>query len=471
MKKLLLSLFVLFFLKGNAQTIYPSSNINLISLINPNNGSSGIGTDGRRYSGCWGWHQNASNKEYAISGGSSGTYFIDVTNPATPSVSAYVPGKQGCTWREMKTYQNYCYVISDDASPNTFQIIDMSALPSTVNVVYSGTSYFERGHTIWIDNDKMYIGSVTYAGGSSFSSMNVYSLATPTAPVLLRSLEQDASFINHVHDMFARNDTVFASCGFQGLYIFRYNSTANIFEPLGSYTSYSSGSYNHSSFLTQDGKYLMFADEVPAAQPLRIIDVQNMANIQPVKDWLPHPGSTPHNPYLIGNQWAIVSCYQDGLIIYDISNPTIIHQAGYFDTYPQGGANTGNYNGNDYRGNWGAYPYLPSGIIIANDMQNGVFILNPQPAYNNPVTTINHSMRNLNVSFYPNPAMNYITVSAPENTTIRAEVYNMLGEKILMRELSGSHSEINVQSLSEGSYILCLNDGELSINKKLIIKR
>ena len=43
-------------------------------------------------------------------------------------------------------------------------------------------------------------------------------------------------------------------------------------------------------------------------------------------------------------------------------------QAGH-RTHPQGGGNVGNYFGNDYRGNWGAYPYLPSGIIIAQDMQ------------------------------------------------------------------------------------------------------
>ncbi len=167
MKKILFCLAILASLFSKAQT-YSSQNISLISLIHPNTGSVGIGGDGRRYSGSWGWYQTSTNKEYAIVGASNGTYFIDVTVPASPSVCAFVPGKGGCTWREIKTYQNYCYVVSDDAAPNTFQIINMATLPATVSIVHNGKSYFERGHTIWIDQNKMYIGSTTYSGSVGF---------------------------------------------------------------------------------------------------------------------------------------------------------------------------------------------------------------------------------------------------------------------------------------------------------------
>src|SRR6218665_309839 len=224
MKKHLLCLFVLFLFSAlTAQVNYPRQNIELISLITPNFGV-GAG-DGRLYSGCWGWYQQNKNKEYAISGASNGTYFIDVSIPTTPTVCAYVAGKLGCTWREIKTYKNYAYIVSDDAKPNRFQIVDMQYLPDSVHVVHDGTTYFERGHTVWIDNDKMYVGLVTYTNG--FSPMNVYSLATPSVPVLLRELPQDMAFINEVHDMYARNDTVYASCGWQGLYVIKFNPSNN----------------------------------------------------------------------------------------------------------------------------------------------------------------------------------------------------------------------------------------------------
>lgn len=344
----------------------------------------------------------------------------------------------------------------------------MSTLPASVTVVHNGTSYFERGHTIWIDNDKMYIGSTTYTAGGGFSSMNVYSLANPTAPVLLRSLNQDVSFINHVHDMYVRNDTIYASCGYQGLFVFRYNALSNIFEQLGSFSNYSGGSYNHSSFLTADGKHLVFADEVPAAQPLRMVDVQNLSNIQQLSSWIPHAQTTPHNPYVIGNTWAVVSCYQDGLYIYDISQPNNIHTAGYFDTYYQGGFNTGDYSGGTYRGNWGAYPYLPSGIIIATDMQNGIFILDAVPAYSNPVG-IQKKNSEVKLSIYPNPASNKLNVNTGTEKGI-ISLSNVLGQTVIAIESDGSLQELNLTNIPEGTYVINFNNRTNSVNKKIIVK-
>ncbi|MDP3556432.1 MAG: choice-of-anchor B family protein [Bacteroidota bacterium] len=467
MKRILFCLVILSSLFSSAQVTYPSQNISLISMLHPNNGTVGIGVDGRRYSGSWGWHQTSLNKEYAIVGASNGTYFIDVTVPATPTICAFVPGKGGCTWREMKTYQNYCYIVSDDAAPNTFQIIDMSTLPSTVTVVHNGTTYFERGHTIWIDQNKMYIGSTTYTTG--YESMNVYSLATPTAPVLLRSLSQDIPVITTVHDMYVRNDTVYASCGFQGLYVFKFNSN-NTFTQLGTYTGYNGSTYNHASMLTQNGKYLMFCDEVPTALPIQVVNVQNLSNIQPTQTVIPHPNTTPHNPYLIGNNIALVSCYQDGLFIYNIATPGNATIAGFFDTHPQGGFNVSNYFGNDYRGNWGAYPYLPSGIIIAQDMQNGIFILDASAAYSLTTDIKTTSTTKNNFMFYPNPASDVISINYKTQNNSKLELRNSIGQLIFEKHFNGSVSDyLDISKFSNGSYILSITEKGETINKKLII--
>src|SRR5688572_11637612 len=110
---------------------YAASNFTLIGKIDPETGSN---PSGDKYSGCWGWYQSSKKKEYAIACGQSGTYWVDVTNPATPTVSAYRGATRvGATWREAKTYQNYCYVISDDSGINSFQIFDMQYLPDSVH--------------------------------------------------------------------------------------------------------------------------------------------------------------------------------------------------------------------------------------------------------------------------------------------------------------------------------------------------
>jgi len=75
----------------------------------------------------------------------------------------------------------------------------------------------------------------------------------------------------------------------------------------------------------------------------------------------------PHNTHVIGN-YLITSYYTDGVTIVDTSDPYNLIEVAYFDTSPQ-------YQGDGYYGCWGAYPYLPSGLILATDRQNGLHVL------------------------------------------------------------------------------------------------
>jgi choice-of-anchor B domain-containing protein len=470
MKKILILLSVLTSVRAFPQ-IYQSYNITMLSLSTPNIGD--LGTDNRRYSGCWGWYQASRNKEYAISGTSNGTYFIDVTSPTTPTVSGFIQGALGGTYREMKTYQHYCYIVSDDSQNKRFQIVDMQYLPDSIHVVYNDTTLFKRGHTIWIDKDKMYIGAMLN-DSLHFSSMAIFSLANPASPVLLRKLQQDIPLIGYVHDMHVRNDTIYASCADQGLFVLKYDSASNTFTQLGSYIGYQSHGYNHSSFLTHNGKSLIFCDEVPASLPIHFIDVQNLNNIQPIKDFHPTPQTTPHNPYIKGN-FAVVSCYQDGLNIYDLSQPNAINLAGYFDTYPQGGANVGDYGESAYRGNWGAYPFLPSGIIIANDMQNGMFVLDASTAYTttikNPVGISANTLPEINLIVYPNPAVSQVAVHYNTQSASTLQVKNILGQVIIEKQFSGPVNDyVDVRSLENGTYFISITENKITKNKKIIVQ-
>ncbi len=470
MQKILL-LICLVILTGNfnAQT-YPSLNINLLAHINPE--TDNTGTDGRKYSGCWGWAQTAKNREYAIVGSSSQTYFVDVTNPSSPIIVDSVKAKHaGCTWREIKTYQNYCYIVSDDSPPNSFQIVDMQYLPDSVHVVHDGTTYFERSHTIFIDNDKLFCGSVTDAAGAGYSTMRVYSLATPTAPVLMRRLEQDinSTIIDVVHDMFVRNDTVYASCGFKGFHILRLTAS-NTFSLMQSYTSYAFSGYNHSSWQTDDRKTMVFADEVAAHLPAKVIDVTNFNNITLLDTIRSSYTATAHNPYIVGNRWCWLSSYQDGLYLYDISNPSNTTIYGYFDTQPQ----TGTTN---YSGNWGAYPYLPSKIIIACDMQNGIFILDGDNTYKSSVNIKSHENNTSVCSVYPNPANDYLNliIANQQNKTISYIITDVTGkivkeDKLIINDMLYK-STISMNRLTNGCYFITLKGNTINETKKVLIQK
>ena len=122
-KSLLAFIFIFSALFVNAQ--YAASNLSLASVTDPEPGA------GFKYSACYGWYQQSTGKEYAIAFSKNGTYWIDVTNPFTPTVCAYKAGaSSNGTWREGKTYGNYCYVVCDDNASTGFQIFDMSTLPA-----------------------------------------------------------------------------------------------------------------------------------------------------------------------------------------------------------------------------------------------------------------------------------------------------------------------------------------------------
>ncbi len=461
------------FTRIHAQT-YPALNVTLLSHIDPEKDNTG--NDGRKYSGCWGWYQASINKEYALVGTSSKTYFIDVTDPHNPVIKdSVMAAHAGCTWREIKTYQNYCYIVSDDAPPNSFQIVDMQYLPDSVHVVYNGTGYFERCHTIFVDNGHLYCGGPTAIGGGATESMKIYSLATPSAPVLLRKLSQDIPSITYVHDMFVRNDTVYASCGGQGLFIMKYNSVANTFSLMQSYSNYPYNGYNHSSWQTDDRKTMVFADEVPAGLPAKVIDVSDFNTIRLVDTIRSNFGATAHNPYIMNNKWCWMSTYQDGIYLYDISTPsnTTIH--GYFDTQPQHGVND-NFSTNAYRGNWGAYPYLPSKIIIACDMQNGIFILEGDYDYKITVGVDEQSKQSSVFAVYPNPAnteLNFI-IANHNNTKLIYTITDVAGKIILKNNLDVSgnlfKTSINTSDLKSGCYFVTLTGTNIQETKKILIQ-
>ena len=459
MKKIYISSIFIICLSFFAKAQYDHQNIELVGNWFDST-QVAENTYGIKYNSVWGWVNPKNNVEYGILGSGKGTSIIDLSDPAHPKRVAFVKGRRAfCIWREYKTYQNYLYAISDDASPNSFQIIDMSYLPDSVHVVYDGTDIFEKGHTIFIDADKMYIG---YAKGPNIpkgvSSMSVYSLTNPEKPVLLRSLNDDDSLVGYAHDMFVRNDTVYASCGNQGLYIYFYDKSANKFIPINVLGSYPNQGYNHSSALTKDGKTLVFCDEVPRDRSVKVLDVSDIHNLSIATTFKSTEGATAHNPYIKDNKYVIIAYYQDGLQIFDISDPKNPYRTGYFDTDTIDGIkNNYNINGSPYHGNWGAYIDLPSRLILASDMQNGLFVLNPTIALG---ITDNKNIPSISLALYPNPATDHVSVkfTLTNSDRITYEVFDITGKRILSiikNERAGTIQEaISLTSISKGMYAL-----------------
>jgi choice-of-anchor B domain-containing protein len=473
MKKISLLLFLsLYTIVLKAQ--YNSQNINLLGhWYNP--AQIAEPAYGIKYNSVWGWVNPKTKVEYGILGSGSGTSIIDLSDPYHPKEVDFVPGRRNkCIWREYKTYKNYLYAVSDDGSPNSFQIIDLSPLPDSVHVVYDGTDIFERSHTIFIDGDKLYAGSVKQdaAHNNVQYSMGIYSLTNPEKPVFLRSLNQDDAARSSVHDMYVKNDTVYASCGYDGLFIYLYDAAGNKLKLINAIEFYAGKGYNHSSALTKNSKTFVFCDEVPSNLPVKVTDVSDINNIAKADTFKTNPGATPHNPYIKDNAHVLIAYYQDGLQIYDISNSKLPVRTGYFDTDTIAGApKKYDVTGTAYHGCWGAYVDLPSGIILASDMQNGLFVLNANAA----LGINSHSNISISpVTIYPNPTSTNVTLQFQLRTAapLLFEVLDMTGRKLFSKtenEGAGSITEtIDMSAFDKGMYLIRISGKDISYSSKLL---
>jgi choice-of-anchor B domain-containing protein len=318
------------------------------------------------YSAIWGYTA-PDGREYAllgvVGGGNhpGGTSIIDITNTDALYEAAFIPGPIS-SWREMKTYGHYAYVVTE--AGGGVQIIDLSGLPDTAWLVTSfnftsGSNSISRSHTISIHDGFMYLNG---CGQWSPGGIVIFDLhPDPVAPVFVGEYQPD-----YIHDAYVRNDTIFGSAvyGGGGLYIADARDKAHV-QTVGK-ISYS-GSGTHNAWVTKDRRFAVTTDEIGStAKSLKIWDISQLPSLptSPTAAFGPLPGQIEHNITIRGD-YAYVAWYSAGVRVVDLADPELPVDAGNFDTSPT----TSGYNGV-----WGIYPFFPSGKIIAGDMQNGLWV-------------------------------------------------------------------------------------------------
>ncbi|MGY8987106.1 MAG: choice-of-anchor B family protein [Flavobacteriales bacterium] len=385
------------------------------------------------YNECWGFKVN--NTEIAVIGSTEGTHFFNVTDPQNSTEVAFVAGAytgSGVVHRDYHDFQGYLYIVCDEGwSTSTLQIVDISNLPTSVNVVYDSDSLFNTSHNIFIDTATAKL----YACASN-SAMDIYSLHIPTLPNLIYSYTN----VGHVHDAYVKNDTAFLNCGNDGFRIvdFHYLDLAGGMAPteLASFTSYPDAGYNHSGWLSDDGTIYVMQDE-NHGYDVKILDVSDFNNITVLSTFNSGENvqSMAHNGIIKGD-FLYLAYYHDGLRVFDISDPSNPIQVCNYDTYSP-------LSYNSYKGAWGVYPYLPSGNIIVSDMQSGLYVLDCTI----PVNSVENINQNFNI--YPNPTQNYFFLGKDVN---RVEIFDISG-RIVFNKTIFAEDRISIEDISNGLYI------------------
>ncbi len=310
-----------------------------------------------RSSDIWGWESPAGRK-YAIVGLFNGTSLVDVTEPTAPVEVVFIEGPESI-WRDMKVWNNHAY-ITNETSGGLF-IIDLNDLPAFPDTASFTGNDLSSAHNIFIDENGIayLLGANILGGGAVFLDLTV----DPLNPVFIGAYEEQ-----YIHDAFIRGDTMWAA----EIYIGRTSvvDVSDKANPIVLAAQESPSAFTHNTWLSDDGKFLISTDEVSGGY-VAAYDVSDIFDIKEISRYRSSPGSgvIPHNTFWYNN-YIVTSYYRDGITIVDGHKPDNLIEVGYYDTSPFESAN-------GFNGCWGVYPYFSDGLMIGSDIEEGLFILQP----------------------------------------------------------------------------------------------
>ena len=320
------------------------------------------------YNDCWGYVDDDGN-EFAIVGTRTHIAFYDITDPEnTVLVDEFTnnsePGLSmgSTTWRDFKTFEDKAYAAAGSGTEGLL-VFDLSDLPNSVIFEDQITTFFNYSHSIFIDT----LSGFLYTAGANVQNNGTRILNLNNDPIT-----QEASVAlagGYIHDIHVRDGLAYCFSETDGFYVYDFSDDPDNPTYLGALNDYNGSGYCHSGWLTESGDHLVFCDETVGTK-VKICDVTDPGGLDPNSITNQFYSSDPvssteaHNPFIKGD-YAYVSYYDDGVYVFDISDPTNVTTHAYYDTNP----------GNSGYGCWGVYPFFPSGSIIATDGVFGFYVM------------------------------------------------------------------------------------------------
>lgn len=345
----------------------------------------------------WGFVDLNTEREYALVGLRNGVAVVDVSDPEAPFEVGSVPGQQ-TGWRDIKVlqyfdaalgrWQAYAYVTADAAS-DFLAVIDLTGLPHEVRLAARVTPD-RSAHNLNIAGIDPTLNialpgrrPTLYLAGSNVDqgAFRAFDLGDPLSPVLVaRSLN------GYMHDGTAttlRDPAQLATCtgggpdcdvlaDFNEDQLQLWDVTSPDAPQLLSVLNYATAGYVHSGSWSEDGRYVYAHDELDERDRglrtrLYVVDAGDLRRPVIAGEWSGPTRAIDHNGYPRGNRYYI-SNYTRGLTVLDLTEPAAPAAVGHFDTFPLA-------DNPVFSGAWGVYPYLPSRVILVNDIESGLFVL------------------------------------------------------------------------------------------------
>lgn len=310
----------------------------------------------------WGYVA-ADGTEYALVGLRSGLSIVSLADPDNIVEVQFIAGDNSI-WRDIKTYGNYAYVVADQGNDGIV-VHDLSGLPGTVTSqsftpTVGGTALI-RAHNLYIDvpTGRAYIAGANVNSGG----MVIFDVATtPGQPALVATAPN-----TYAHDVYVQDGLMYASeINVGRLSIYDVSNPLAISQLS---TTATPNNFTHNAWASASGNYVFTTDERNDAFTAAY-DITDPFNPEEVDRFRPArslgTGTIPHNVHVL-NDYLIISHYTDGVEIVDASVPSNLVEVGYYDSWP--GTNGG------FNGSWGAYPFLPSGLVLSSDISTGLYVI------------------------------------------------------------------------------------------------
>ena len=393
----------------------------------------------------WGWTDPQDGSEYALVGTRSGTVFVDVTVPAAPRVLGKLQTSvsQGfSTWRDIKTYGNYAVVVAE-VGGHGMQVFDLTRLRGLTadsnrdfveDALYTG---FGSAHNVVVDPESGYaygVGvSATTCGGGGLHMVDIRDPLNPTYAGCFDNdgYTHDAQCLTYAGpDAEHRGKEICVASNEDTVTIVDVTDKASPVQLSRGF--YPNPVYTHQGWFTEEQRYFLVDDEVDTSASGTRTIVFDLADLDSPSfqfEYFAPNAVTDHNQYVRGG-YAFQSNYEGGLRILDLANLQggSLSEVGHFDTYPQG-------QGEGYSGQWSNYPYFASGTVVASDIDNGLFVLAPDPAFMTVDSEAGPAGTADGFSLSapePNPASERATLALTVDTAQRvtAAVYDLTGRRV-----------------------------------------
>jgi choice-of-anchor B domain-containing protein len=359
---------------------YPCARVDLASFVPIDAIGGGTAND------IWGWTDPATLKEYALVGRSTGTSFVDISDPGAPVYLGTLPSHTtSSTWRGIKVYANHAFIVSE-APGHGLQVFDLTQLRSAPSgpVTFTKTAHyggFGNAHTVAVNEETGFL----YAAGTNTCGrgLHMIDVRNPVAPAFAGCFSTDGythetQCVLYIgpHAAYAGREICFNSNEDTLTIVDVTNKSAPV---MLARKTYAGRGYTHQGWLTPNHQYFLLDDEKDETRlktntRTHVWDVSALTAPRVIGVYEGASTAIDHNLYIRGS-YAFESNYRSGLRVLDIADiaSAALREIGFFDVHPEDDLPM-------YSGTWSNYPFFPSGVVVVSNIERGLFVLRPNLA-------------------------------------------------------------------------------------------